>query len=133
MLVALGLLLFWAAIGRVHDPFSPYLSNLCVSALSLSTVGALIASRRKGNPIGWLFCASGLLFGVQVFAGEYGLYALFIARGACRRATFRGGWPLGLGNSRPARPVLVFALPRRTAAVSSLAHRGVAHGRWDLA
>jgi hypothetical protein len=82
MLVALGLLLFWAAIGRVHDPFSPYLSNLCVSALSLSTVGALIASRRKGNPIGWLFCASGLLFGVQVFAGEYGLYALFIARGA---------------------------------------------------
>jgi cytochrome bd-type quinol oxidase subunit 2 len=98
MLVALGLLLFWAAIGRVHDPFSPYLSNLCVSALSLSTVGALIASRRKGNPIGWLFCASGLLFGVQVFAGEYGLLcALHRPRALCRRATFRGGWPLGFG------------------------------------
>src|SRR5919112_610686 len=80
MLVALGLLLFWVAIGKARDPFSPYLPNLCVSALSLSTVGALIASRRTGNPIGWLFCASGLLFGVQAFAGEYALYALFVAR-----------------------------------------------------
>ncbi len=82
MLVALGLLLFWAASGRVHDPFSVYLPNLCVSALSLSTFGALIASRREGNPIGWLFCASGLLFGVQVLVGEYGLYALFVSRGS---------------------------------------------------
>ena len=82
MLVALGLLLFWAASGRVHDPFSVYLPNLCVSALSLSTFGALIASRREENPIGWLFCASGLLFGVQVLAGEYGLYALFVSRGS---------------------------------------------------
>jgi hypothetical protein len=81
MLVTLGLLLFWAAIGKSPDPFSPYLPNLCVSALSLSTVGALIASRRTGNPIGWLFCASGLLFGVQAFAGEYGIYALFVASG----------------------------------------------------
>ncbi len=72
MLVTLGLLLFWAAIGRVHDPFSVYLPNLCVSALSLSTFGALIASRRTRNPIGWLFCASGLLFGVQVLAGHSG-------------------------------------------------------------
>ena len=80
MLVVLGLLLFWVAIGKTPDPFSPYLPNLCVSALSLSTVGALIAYRRTGNPIGWLFCASGLLFGVQAFAGEYALYALFVAR-----------------------------------------------------
>ena len=78
-LVALGLL-FWAIIGNNPDPFSPYLPNLCVSALSFSTFGALIASRRAGNPIGWLFCASGLLFGVQVFAGEYAFYALFVAR-----------------------------------------------------
>ena len=82
MLVALGVLLFWAAGGRVHDPFSVYLPNLCVSVLSLSTFGALIASRREGNLIGWLFCASGLLFGVQVLAGEYGLYALFVSRGS---------------------------------------------------
>jgi hypothetical protein len=82
MLVALSLLLFWAAIERVPNVFSPYLLNLCVAALSLSTVGALIASRRTGNPIGWLFCASGLLFGVQAFAGEYAFYALFVAHGS---------------------------------------------------
>ena len=82
VLVALGLLLFWVAGGRAHDTFSVYLPNLCISALSLSTFGALIASLRDGNPIGGLFCASGLLFGVQVFAGEYGLYALFVARGS---------------------------------------------------
>ena len=82
MLVALGLLLFWAAIGRVPDVFSQYLLNLCVAALSLSTVGALIASRRPENPIGWLFGASGLLFGVEVFSGEYGIYSLFVERGS---------------------------------------------------
>jgi hypothetical protein len=81
MLAALGLLLFWAAVGRVPDVFSPYLLNLCVAALSLSAVGALIASRRAEDPIGWLLCASGLLFGVEVFAGEYGIYALFVERG----------------------------------------------------
>ncbi len=82
MLVATGLLLFWAAIGRVPDVFSPYLLNLCVAALSLSAVGALIASRRPENPIGWLLCASGFLFGVEVFAGEYGVYMLFVERGS---------------------------------------------------
>ena len=92
ILVALGLLLFWVAIGKVHDPFSPYLLNLCISALSLSTVGALIASRHTGNSIGWLFCASGLLFGVQVFAGEYGLYALFVARGGSLPAGVVSWW-----------------------------------------
>ena len=81
LLVALALL-FWAEIGKTSDPFSPFLPNLCIPALSLSTVGALIASRRTGNPIGWLFCASGLLFGVQAFAGEYAFYALVVARSA---------------------------------------------------
>jgi hypothetical protein len=79
LLVALALL-FWAGIGKASDPFSPFLPNLCIPAMSLSTVGALIASRRTGNPIGWLFCASGLLFGVQAFAGEYAFYALFVAQ-----------------------------------------------------
>jgi hypothetical protein len=79
LLVAFALL-FWAMIGNTSAPFSPFLPNLCTAALSLSTVGAVIASRRTGNPIGWLFCASGLLFGVQAFAGEYAFYALVVAR-----------------------------------------------------
>jgi hypothetical protein len=87
LLVALALL-FWAMIGKTSDPFSPFLPNLCIPALSLSTVGALIASRRTGNPIGWLFCASGLLFGVQAFAGEYAFYALVVASSSLPAGVF---------------------------------------------
>ncbi|HET6659999.1 MAG TPA: hypothetical protein VFH16_08800 [Rubrobacter sp.] len=49
-----------------------------LSALSLAfpTVGALVASRRPENPIGWIFCGTGLLYGVQAFASGYANYAL---------------------------------------------------------
>ena len=50
-------------------------------ALPFTTVGALIASRKPDNPIGWLFCAVGLLQGVSIFATEYALYALVTTGG----------------------------------------------------
>ncbi|MEK7327792.1 MAG: hypothetical protein AAB217_21310 [Chloroflexota bacterium] len=43
--------------------------------LAFGTVGALIASRHPRNVIGWLFCVSGFLNGVQVFLEEYHVYA----------------------------------------------------------
>ena len=46
-----------------------------------STVGAIIASQRTHNPIGWLLCVSGLVFGVAMFASEYAIYALLVAPG----------------------------------------------------
>ena len=84
MLVATGLLLVSATIRLAPDAPLPdlLLLNICFAALSFSTVGALIASRRPENAIGWLFGASGLLFGVEVFASEYGIYALFVERGS---------------------------------------------------
>jgi hypothetical protein len=45
------------------------------------TVGAIIASRRTHNPIGWLLCAAGLVFGAVMFASEYAIYALLVAPG----------------------------------------------------
>jgi hypothetical protein len=45
-------------------------------ALGYSTVGAIIASRLPESPIGWLFCAIGLCFGVSHFSAEYAAYAL---------------------------------------------------------
>jgi len=40
------------------------------------TVGAIVASRRPNNLVGWIFCGMGLVFGVSVFAEAYAYYAL---------------------------------------------------------
>lgn len=50
-----------------------------IIGLTFSTVGALVASRRKGNPIGWIFCALGLAASLQEFAQQYATYAFFFA------------------------------------------------------
>jgi hypothetical protein len=42
-----------------------------VFALSFSTVGALVASRRADNPIGWIMCAAGLAYAVGAVSVSY--------------------------------------------------------------
>jgi hypothetical protein len=49
---------------------------LRVIALTFPTVGALIASRRPKNPIGWILCGTGLLTGVRSFAQAYADFGL---------------------------------------------------------
>ncbi len=39
-------------------------------------MGAVVASRRPRNPIGWMFCAIGLANGLFFFSDEYVVYAL---------------------------------------------------------
>ena len=53
-----------------------------IVAISIAVVGALIATHRPRNPIGWTFCAVGLTQGLLSFAHEYGTYALRTAPGA---------------------------------------------------
>lgn len=48
-------------------------------AVAFGTVGAIVASRRPENPIGWLFCGVGLLSGWQELTQQYAIYAV-IAR-----------------------------------------------------
>jgi signal transduction histidine kinase len=43
---------------------------------ALSTTGAVIASRRSANPIGWLYCAMGFLGALTTFAQQYALRGL---------------------------------------------------------
>jgi len=54
---------------------------LSAALLAFPTVGALVASRRRGNAIGWLFCVVGVLFGVQSAAYGWAVYALFARPG----------------------------------------------------
>ncbi|CAA9480953.1 MAG: hypothetical protein AVDCRST_MAG12-1501 [uncultured Rubrobacteraceae bacterium] len=59
-----------------------YWLNKVVATLAFSTVGALVASRRRENIIGWLFEIAGFLYAITVFAGEYGIYALLTDPGS---------------------------------------------------
>jgi hypothetical protein len=47
-----------------------------VFALAYPTIGALIASRLPTNPVGWIFCGTGLFYAAQRFASAYADYAL---------------------------------------------------------
>jgi hypothetical protein len=47
-----------------------------------SSVGAVVASHRPRNPIGWQFLAVGVLSAVQELAQDYAVYAVLTNRGA---------------------------------------------------
>jgi hypothetical protein len=71
-----------------------------VLSLAYPTVGALIASRLPTNPISWIFCGVGLLYGVRRFTGAYADYALFenISLSGGESAAWFSTWigPVGL-------------------------------------
>jgi hypothetical protein len=46
--------------------------------LGLPIIGALIASRRPRNPLGWILILAGLGLGVSTFGGAYAAYSLLI-------------------------------------------------------
>ncbi len=51
--------------------------NPVLLATVFSTVGALVASRRPENVIGWLMCATGLLLALNALADSYAAHALY--------------------------------------------------------
>ena len=84
VLLALGVL-FSFLTRATPDPNAfgvPFDALLSAALLAFPTVGALVASRRRGNAIGWLFCVVGVLFGVQSAAYGWGVYGLFARPGA---------------------------------------------------
>src|ERR687893_2305628 len=87
MLTALGLVLL--VLSREHHGvliFEQWAEDAVV-AIGFSTIGAFVAPRFPSrNPIGWLFCAIGLVAGVLLFCGEYAAYSLL-----SRPGTLPGG------------------------------------------
>ena len=63
--------------------------------LAFPTVGALVASRRPENLIGWIFCGVGVVIGVSNFASEYAIRALLARPGSLpggKEAAWLGSW-----------------------------------------
>jgi hypothetical protein len=74
-LTALSLLLL--ALIRSHPGthiFDFWLGNSLI-VIDVS-VGAIVASRRPENPVGWLLCLSGVATSISTFASQYAIYAL---------------------------------------------------------
>ena len=46
-----------------------------VTAAGMTAIGALVASSRPGNPIGWIFCAAGVMLALPSFEQEYADWA----------------------------------------------------------
>jgi signal transduction histidine kinase len=67
---------FLTPVAQRPDPVLVVSSALL--SLACSTVGALVASRLHWNPIGWIFCGMGLLYGLRHFAMAYANYALLV-------------------------------------------------------
>ncbi len=49
-----------------------------LSFLAFPLVGALIASKRPGNPIGWICLAAGITWMVILISTSYGVYGLVV-------------------------------------------------------
>jgi hypothetical protein len=81
-LTALGLLL--VVLSREHPGVPVFWHWLedAVIAVGFSLVGAVVAHRfPPRNPIGWLFCAIGLVSGAILFATEFAYYSALVHAG----------------------------------------------------
>ena len=79
-LTALSALLVVVSLSHPNTPvFEWWFGNTFV--VIDATVGAIVASRRPENPVGWLLCVSGVVVGASTFISQYAIYALLARPG----------------------------------------------------
>jgi hypothetical protein len=101
-------------LGEIFMAWGPSIAALAAlpaETVSFSVVGALIASQRPKNPIGWIFLADGFCYGLLSAADQYAIYALLTNPGALplgAEASWLGQWiwAPGLGLSLVFLPLL---------------------------
>jgi hypothetical protein len=97
---------------------------LAVLVLAYTTVGAFVASRRPGNPIGWIFCGAGSLIKFGLFFRVYAGYALFAGAGN-RRSVFGPAFSSACGSgSCLGYAIAHVAVPKWSTPIWSAAPRG---------
>jgi hypothetical protein len=103
--IVLTVLSLWLLIRNLSHPNVPvylYWAEDTLLAVGYSTVGAVAASHRPGNPVGWVLCSIGLSWGAAHFTSEYATYALLSAPGTLPAAEvaawiYSWVWVPGLG------------------------------------
>jgi hypothetical protein len=98
-------------LGEIFMASGPSIVTLATLIVSFSVVGALIASHRPENPIGWIFLADGFFYGLLSAGDQYAIYALLTNPGALplgAEASWLGQWiwAPGLGLSLVFLPLL---------------------------
>ena len=73
-----GILALSAQLPKGREPFLVSIVVLDALLILYGTLGALIASRRPRNSIGWIFCAVAVLLGLVSAAYGYADYALYV-------------------------------------------------------
>jgi hypothetical protein len=94
--------------------YAPWLDNT-LTAVFYPTVGALVASRRPENPVGWLLCLYGLAISISYFCAEYAIYTLLARPGllpAGEALVWIASWMLPIIVGLPAFLYLLFPTGR---------------------
>ena len=82
-LTVLSILLLVVNSSDPEIPVYSFWAENVLFSIGYSTVGAVIVPRMPAeNPIGWLFCAIGLLWAVLHFIGQYAIHTLLAAPGS---------------------------------------------------
>jgi len=74
-MTALSLLLLVLNLSHPDVHVYDYWLENTLSAVLFSTVGAVVASRRAENPVGWLLCLLDLAFSIGHFSSQYAINA----------------------------------------------------------
>jgi signal transduction histidine kinase len=74
-LTALSLLLLALILSHPDTHIFDWWFNNTLVVIDV-TVGAIVASRRPKNPVGWLLCLSGIAISMNHFSAQYAIYAL---------------------------------------------------------
>jgi hypothetical protein len=96
-IAAIGTLVFLVAgPGRsLHDDLFGGAGGASFVVLSpaYACVGAVVAARVPENPIGWMFCATGLAFGLATLSYEYARYGLYATAQSLAGASLAAALP----------------------------------------
>jgi hypothetical protein len=81
-LMALSLLLLNLNLSHPNTYVYDYWLDNTLGTISYAPVGALIASRRPANPVGWLLCLNAIALSVGYFSAQYAIYTLLAQPGS---------------------------------------------------